>query len=65
MNENSFEWFQKQVNETIEHIRDEWPAWMKNTSNLATASFPAVEGPPLKSDSSPAPETGKTKRQGS
>jgi hypothetical protein len=47
MNENSFEWFNAQVKSVKEHVEETWPDWMKNTADVATASFPQV-GPDLK-----------------
>jgi hypothetical protein len=43
MQENSFEWFNAQVQNARNHA-DSWPTWMKNTSDVATASFPVVNG---------------------
>jgi hypothetical protein len=50
MNENSFWWFKQQVDETKNHIRNDWPDWMKNTSNFATASFPTLGDETASSD---------------
>ena len=41
MNQNSFEWFQQQARQVQEEI-DHWPDWMRNSLDVATASFPQV-----------------------
>jgi len=42
MNENSFQWFKQQADEVKAHVELTWPEWMKNTSDIASASFPVV-----------------------
>lgn len=42
MNENSFEWFSAEIELVRSHVEQTWPAWMKNTADVATASFPVV-----------------------
>lgn len=42
MQENSFEWFNAQIESVRKHVDKTWPDWMKNTSDIATASFPVV-----------------------
>jgi hypothetical protein len=42
MQENSFEWFSAQIESVRHHVDLTWPEWMKNTSDVATASFPVV-----------------------
>lgn len=41
MQENSFEWFNAQVQDARNEAA-RWPDWMKNNSDIATASFPIV-----------------------
>jgi hypothetical protein len=49
MQENSFEWFNAQVQDARNHA-DKWPPWMKNTSDVATVSFPVISGTEKKSE---------------
>lgn len=42
MHDNSFEWFSAQIENVRQHVDRTWPQWMKNTSDVATASFPVV-----------------------
>jgi len=40
--ENSFEWFQREIQRLQQHVDETWPDWMKRTSGLSTATFPTV-----------------------
>ena len=40
--ENSFEWFQSEIQRLQQHVAATWPDWMKRTSGLSTATFPTV-----------------------
>lgn len=42
MKENSYDWYRFQQLKTEKHIEETWPEWMKNTSDIATATFPVV-----------------------
>lgn len=43
MKEDSFEWFRAQVNDVRRHVNEEWPEWMKNTSDVAAAVYPSLK----------------------
>jgi hypothetical protein len=43
MNENSFEFFQEQV-EQVKRKIDELPPWMRDSLDVATATLPSLEG---------------------
>jgi hypothetical protein len=44
MKTHSAEWFNAKIEETRKHIKEQWPDWMKETSVVATASFPKLGG---------------------
>ena len=45
MDKNSYQWFSAQIESVRENVDKSWPQWMKNTSDVATASFPIVSSP--------------------
>ena len=40
--ENSYEWFQREIQRLQKHVAVTWPDWMQRTSGLSTATFPTV-----------------------
>lgn len=48
MNENSFEWFQRQ-SDKVRESQNEWPEWMKSTAGYSSATFPVPSGQQLPS----------------
>lgn len=45
--ENSYEWFQREIQRMQQHVAETWPDWMKRTSGLSTATFPTVGEVPM------------------
>jgi hypothetical protein len=45
--ENSYEWFQREIQRLQQHVAATWPDWMKRTSGLSTATFQIVGEVPM------------------
>jgi hypothetical protein len=61
MRENSLEWFNAEIEDVRRHVDATWPTWMKNTADLATATFPVLGESAKPSSASPNQKVPSTK----